>query len=281
MTFSMNGRSLVQVFGCVTHERGGWHKGRVIDTHLILYITAGTVPMQIGDKVYDAKVGDILFIPKGIHYRPLASHGCTYYFFHFDMEEADEDVIPAPAVSALNTSATGFAYSFGMQTDCPLYLDTHFTPIDQSGIQKVLQRASSLDLLHDGRQRARLVVYFQDFLVRLQKGHWANTQPDSTVERIIHYIHDHITSPISLSHIAEAMYLSESYIARLFQREVKESVGAYILKLKMSMACTLLMDTDMQVSEIASHIGYANPYYFSNVFSKYMGISPMAYRKQF
>ena len=42
----------------------------------------------------------------------------------------------------------------------------------------------------------------------------------------------------------------------------------------------LLADQSNKIAEIASQVGYEDPYYFSHCFKKYFGMSPLEYRKQ-
>lgn len=70
---------------------------------------------------------------------------------------------------------------------------------------------------------------------------------------------------------------------RSFRDAVHEAVGmspkAYMLRGEMTAAMELLRTTGMSVSEIAACFNYASPLYFSRVFKKYYGISPLHVRK--
>ena len=55
----------------------------------------------------------------------------------------------------------------------------------------------------------------------------------------------------------------------------------YILLLRIRNAQVLLETTDGTVSEIARIVGYENPMYFSRLFRKEKGVSPLKYRKAF
>ncbi len=281
MVFLLNERASVNMFGCVTHDRGSWHSGRCLNTHLILYVAAGVVSMQIGDAHYRAEVGDVLFIPHGTPYRPTGDEGCTYYVFHFDMEEAETVRRPGLAVSALDENCRGFAYVFDSEaTDGTVTLDTLSTPADRAPIEEIFLRAAKLDLLHDPTHKMKLDVYFRRFLYCMAHTHRSAGEVSETVRTVISYIHDHLRAPLSLCDISAHLFLSESYIARVFKREMGESVGAYISKQKINLACALLINTDMSITEIAEEIGISSPYYFSSVFARQMGMSPTAYRKR-
>ncbi len=280
MIFSLNGKTQVQMFGCVTHESGAWHRGRCVDTHLILYVAEGDVHMQIGKASYHATNGDILFIPAGTPYRPLEGGRCTYYVFHFLLDTLPDEGTSTPAIDTLEKTCTGFAYAFDTPTDCTLRLDKHYTPQNQSAVLDVLKRAALLDVTHDASLRILLELYFREFLILSATLKHQDTQTNDIVERILHYIHDHIKEPITLADIAEAFYLSESYIARIFKKAMNVTIGTYITKQKINLACAHLINTDLTISEIAEQVGFATPYYFSTTFSKWTGMTPSAYRKR-
>ena len=54
----------------------------------------------------------------------------------------------------------------------------------------------------------------------------------------------------------------------------------YILSLWMVNAQSLLENTDYKIGEIAEIMGYDNQLYFSRVFRKEYGVSPVQYRKK-
>ena len=51
-------------------------------------------------------------------------------------------------------------------------------------------------------------------------------------------------------------------------------------RIKVSHACYLLDISDDSVATIALQLGHDDPYYFSRLFKKMMGISPQKYRKE-
>jgi YesN/AraC family two-component response regulator len=52
----------------------------------------------------------------------------------------------------------------------------------------------------------------------------------------------------------------------------------YFNQLKIQKACQYLLYTELRIQEIADKLGIADPFYFSRMFSKLMGMSPQQYR---
>ena len=87
-----------------------------------------------------------------------------------------------------------------------------------------------------------------------------------------------IDKDLSRAEIADAIYLNPEYLSRLFKKETGASLNDYIVTEKMRAAQSLLSDTNIPVSLIATKVGYSNFSYFSQVFKKYTGMSPVEYR---
>ena len=54
----------------------------------------------------------------------------------------------------------------------------------------------------------------------------------------------------------------------------------YLSRVRMSTAARYLNQTDMKVNEISLMVGYDNPNYFSSQFKRYLGESPVEYRRR-
>ena len=78
--------------------------------------------------------------------------------------------------------------------------------------------------------------------------------------------------------ICQAGGLSVSHFSELFREQVHQSPLSYFTQLKIRAACRLLDLSGKPVKAVALETGYSDPYYFSRVFKKVMGISPENYR---
>ncbi len=80
--------------------------------------------------------------------------------------------------------------------------------------------------------------------------------------------------------LAQAQGLAPATFRRWWQREVGVSPGKHLLRLRLTRACRLLVETDQAITAIAAQVGFADPLYFSRRFRFGMGISPSAYRER-
>ncbi|ETT76173.1 AraC family transcriptional regulator [Paenibacillus sp. FSL R7-277] len=78
--------------------------------------------------------------------------------------------------------------------------------------------------------------------------------------------------------MAGRLHLSMSTLRRTVRRSSGYPLHEYIHRLKMAEAKHLLLNTSLQVQEIAGMLHYRDSFYFSRLFKKYMGLSPQTCR---
>ncbi|SFK72621.1 two-component system, response regulator YesN [Paenibacillus sp. 1_12] len=100
------------------------------------------------------------------------------------------------------------------------------------------------------------------------------------VQAIHDYIHRHFQDNLSLSTLSEQFHFSPQYIAKKFKELYNTTVMTYLIELRMEKAKSLLIHTEMPVSEMANSLGYTDENYFGKVFKKQNGMSPLQFRKQ-
>ena len=117
--------------------------------------------------------------------------------------------------------------------------------------------------------------YLQQY--RQASGEAAND--NNMVAFAIHYMKENVERHITLQDMADHVEYSPSHFSMLFKKQTGHSPLAYLNLLKIQQACILLDTTDMKANQICYKIGIDDPYYFSRLFSKLMGMSPNEYRK--
>ena len=85
---------------------------------------------------------------------------------------------------------------------------------------------------------------------------------------------------ISLQELARFAKLSVSHFSAVFRERTGYSPIEYFNHLKIQKACQYLLITGMTVKETAASLGIDDQYYFSRMFTKLMGHSPVEYRKR-
>ena len=101
---------------------------------------------------------------------------------------------------------------------------------------------------------------------------------NDTINIALKYIDDNISSELSRESIAKLLYLNPDYFSRLFKKRMGCSVGAYIRNRKLELAKEFLLYSNKSIGMIAYDVGYESMSYFSQIFKKYVGVTPKEYR---
>lgn len=99
------------------------------------------------------------------------------------------------------------------------------------------------------------------------------------VREIIQYIMDHYSELYGLEDLAGIFYIDKSYLSRIFKEVTNFTVNEFINGQRIDHARELLIDDSLSMEEISCRLGYERLSYFDRVFKKYVGISPLQYRK--
>ncbi len=93
------------------------------------------------------------------------------------------------------------------------------------------------------------------------------------------YIKEHCREPLTCGTVSEALGLSESYLEKIFGREVGATISQYVLMCRMERSSELLVETSMRIREICEAVGMKTPGWYSKCFHRCYGISPSEYRR--
>ena len=86
---------------------------------------------------------------------------------------------------------------------------------------------------------------------------------------------------LSLRTIAEEVFLSESYLSKLFKQEMNMNLMQYINQCRVREAEKILASSHESVDAIGRRLGYHRTSYFCKIFKQYTGETPHAYRKKY
>jgi len=108
-----------------------------------------------------------------------------------------------------------------------------------------------------------------------------NLKESKNIDLIQNYVAKNYLNPISLSEVSNLVATTEETFCRFFKRTFNKSFFTFLNEYKIKLACKLLIESEKQVSEIAFESGYESLPFFYRQFKKFMGCSPLAYRKKY
>lgn len=103
---------------------------------------------------------------------------------------------------------------------------------------------------------------------------------DALVSKVIAFIEENMgDAELNSELIENYLKLSKMQLYRKLKAVAGLSVSDVIKKVRMTNACRLLKDSELNISEIAYQLGYSDPLYFSKTFKKEIGLSPVQFRQ--
>ena len=92
------------------------------------------------------------------------------------------------------------------------------------------------------------------------------------------YIHEHYAEKISIRELASSVFLSERECYRVFQNHLHMTPVDYIRSCRIQIACQMLAESQVPITEVGIACGMENSSYFGKVFREAVGYTPRQYR---
>ncbi|MDZ8225119.1 MULTISPECIES: AraC family transcriptional regulator [unclassified Nostoc] len=99
------------------------------------------------------------------------------------------------------------------------------------------------------------------------------------LHEVFEFIELNYHQSISLKEVAQAVGYSSAYLTDLVRRLTGKTVNNWIIERRIAQACTLLLQTNYSVDEIALKVGYQNINHFYCQFRDYYKDTPCGWRE--
>ena len=238
-----------------------------ISQYVFIYCYEGSGWYQLNGKKYQVKANEYFVLPKDVphSYGANDDEPWTIYWIHFKGKLA------------------------------PYFCPSTFQPIEiKPGVHSRISNRIDMfeEILHTlgmGYSNENLLYacsifyHYLGTLRYLQQYREAVPQDSDEVDIItetIHYMKENIEKRLTLKDLADHSGYSTSHFSALFSQRTGYAPSMYFNLLKIQQACFLLDFTDIRINQVCYKIGIEDPYYFSRLFTKLMGVSPRDYKKQ-
>ncbi|OGV36068.1 MAG: hypothetical protein A2X48_17550 [Lentisphaerae bacterium GWF2_49_21] len=227
-------------------------KSRTFEQSLLLYCLDGRGSFRLGETTYAIGNGDIFYTPAhfnhGYECDPLVGWNLKWLHFSGSYAENLLRIAGFSAVSPVRNIGQNDSVSRGFDR--------------MRSILKSKQMDYSIDAT-----RA-----FIDVLVELIKV----SEPKDMSRNLLEAV---TLESQNLESAARKAGYSKFHFCRLFKKVTGVTPWTYAVNLKLDKAKELLMNSDVSVKEVALSVGINDPNYFTRIFAKYAGMSPVKYRK--
>lgn len=103
---------------------------------------------------------------------------------------------------------------------------------------------------------------------------------EKQVAEIIKFVNSNYLEIKNLDDICSHFFITKGHLCRVFKNTLNMSVISYLNNVKVQNACELLANTNKNITEVGFESGFNSTMYFCKTFKKYLGISPLEYRKK-
>lgn len=229
---------------------------RQLDILLMVIDGSCSILPENKDKPYIVGKNEIFFIPANTEFKREIISALTYYHISFYAQADHPFRISLPVGKIILPPEQTLAIFNSMHRAAHM-------PDNRELISHIVEHILAEDYLFSKKRKKELNHLSDEVL---------NT---------INYMNKNLSKKIDIDDLAARVYLSNSGLAWKFKQELNTTPSQYLIMLRLRYAKQLLLNHDYTVTKISEMCGYSNPYYFTNVFHNYCGMSPTDFRKHY
>ncbi|MDD6209992.1 MAG: AraC family transcriptional regulator [Bacteroidales bacterium] len=104
---------------------------------------------------------------------------------------------------------------------------------------------------------------------------------NSRISKIYRFTFENFSSDISVTKAADQLRLSKESFCRYFKQKTGKTYFQFLTEVRIGHACKLLMENEMNVTEICAACGYKNASNFHHQFKEIVKKTPLQYQKEY
>lgn len=135
------------------------------------------------------------------------------------------------------------------------------------------------EISSDLESKGILLQLFARFVEQEEPWAASNFEQHVGMNKVLHYINNHLDRPITVRELAEVMCVSPDHFSRLFKNVNGIPPNRFVQMKRIERAQTLLLLSDLSIKEVAEAVGIPNLSQFSKLFHKMAGVAPRSFRK--
>ena len=248
----------------------------------LAYIKEGFGRRIIADKIDSFYAGDLVFLGPNlphvwqnddIFHKGFANFRSKSLAIHFKKELFSDALLQLGESSKLNELFARSARGIKIVGKTGEVVVEKMSGLNaKRGLERVI---SLLDILHIiSLSKETEYISYKGY-----SGMLANHKIDRLAE-VYNFVSENFSKEISLNDVAKMTSLTPPAFCRLFKKRTNRHFVSYLNDVRISKACKQLLETDLNISEIAFYCGYKTVSNFNKIFKKTIGVAPKAYREK-
>lgn len=260
-----------------THTENMFYHGHE-DFFELVVVLSGKAIHRVGEERYEIKKGDVFSVGNGIDHayeEPEDFNFCNIMFRPEALISADFDIKQLSGFHALFLVEPRFTAIKDFRCRMKLSRET-FTEVKELIDATIKEYA-----IEKTGRKTMLTANFLRLAVILSRAYDEdeNYREITGIAEAAAYMENCFAEDISIERLVDISHYSQRHFIRLFSETYGTPPQKYLTTIRMRHACSMLKDTDMNVTEICVQCGFNDPNYFSRIFKRNMGITPLQYRK--
>jgi len=147
-------------------------------------------------------------------------------------------------------------------------------------LEDLLAQKNQAALLEaEGELKAVLARFFAHAPMPVSTRQKPLSSGEHGIEKSLQYLRAHFADPKVLRKLAPIAGLHPKYYRLLFRQHTGLTPSAYLIQLRMRTARYHQHESSLRVKEVASAVGYDDPFYFSRLYRRFWGHAPTDDRK--
>lgn len=217
----------------------------------LIFFLEGRVKIETNGKDYDIGFNDIIVYPENVYHKE-----------YLDMKYHHEVIC------------------LGVYVNSDTKLDRSFQVSYDNGVLRWLFNQINIEMQKKSEGYNKIInAYLKSILLNILRFYKDNKDEKiDAFKKSKIFIQENLSKDINVQNIASNVYVSPSYLTRLFNRNIGISPMRYVNELRIE-AAKKLLHSNHNVSETSQILGFSESKYFSKVFKKIVGIPPSKYKR--
>ncbi|RUT35692.1 AraC family transcriptional regulator [Paenibacillus zeisoli] len=242
----------------------------------VMYVISGTCRVDTEAQSFRLKKGDFILLDADVLHKLHVDQGCPCRMLNveFHFAKAGSDV---PSMKVMAEGNRAVAQLLALKVPYVLLRENGDVYATLKNLIHEMDAKAADNQLMINLLLSQLIIRIATLAVEAAPGdaHESNKY----VSKMITYIHQNYDRDIRVLDIASAVNLHPGYVHRIFKACTGRTVTEFLTIYRIEKAQMLLSHTDIPVVEISDYIGINSSQYFSTLFKKITGKTPMEYRK--
>lgn len=241
----------------------------------LIYVTGGHLKVTVWSEAFQLRAGDIVIVlPHAIHsLEQIGDESGEYYNIVFDFsifgKDAGYDKYLKPFLT--HKKKVNCCEPKGSA------LNAQLTPLILSLIEH-RQNSYTTDEYLIKSNLFMIMHLLNQHCVDAEDNELARRQTYDKLKKVLYWVQLSYALETSVKQAAAMCGFSESHFMKLFKELTGMSFTAYLVSYRLELAAAQLVETDLNIIEIAGNCGFRNHSYFTRAFVKKYGTTPIKYR---